>query len=179
MRRLELTEKALRKATVSLTEAANTDYLTGILNRRAFHLEIEKASQAPVEGMFVLLLDIDHFKAINDQYGHDVGDLVLVEVVNRITVNLRPQDLLARWGGEEFLILLKHSDLEAALNVAERIRCAFAEQAICVDELTIPLSISQGIANVDSISELTAAIRLADMRLYQAKQSGRDRVVWE
>ncbi len=173
--RLETTELALRKASVDLKRSANTDYLTGTLNRRAFYQEIE---QTQSEKSIVIMLDIDHFKKVNDNYGHDIGDLVLVESVKRIKAHLRPEDLLSRWGGEEFLILFKHTELDAALNVAERIRRTFAQKPIVVNEIEIPLSISQGIAEVATTIELPSAIRLADERLYQAKRMGRDRVVW-
>jgi diguanylate cyclase (GGDEF)-like protein len=159
---------------------AETDPLTGIANRRRFQqaLEIEclrfSRGQAPFS---LLMLDLDHFKDINDRYGHPVGDLVLKNVAQLLLVTLRKTDVLARYGGEEFAVLLPETRSEGAQIIAERIRITVCDNPIEVDEELIHTSISVGItshANGDADPQLL--LKRADLALYRAKGVGRNRV---
>ena len=159
-----------------LAEQATTDPLTGIANRRLLEDELERMiAQAHRYGLplSIVLMDLDHFKAVNDEHGHDTGDRVLVETVERIKTLVRDADLLARWGGEEFLLLAPHTDHEAACALAERCRAAIGRSPMEVGEVTA----SFGVATLDAADDARALFRRADLALYTAKQEGRDRVV--
>jgi two-component system, cell cycle response regulator len=125
----------------------------------------------------VLLLDIDHFKTINDRFGHPAGDAVLRSLVQACQTALRPIDMVVRWGGEEFLVVLPDTDAVAAMSAAERVRVALAATEVVIpDPSTIRFTVSMGVAvsQRDSPGEL---LRRADVALYAAKNGGRDRVV--
>jgi diguanylate cyclase (GGDEF)-like protein len=124
----------------------------------------------------LLLLDIDHFKAINDSHGHEVGDKVLVEVANVIKAQLRSQDLIARWGGEEFLAILPDTGLEQARASAERVRQALMQQRWSFDGKSVAVTISVGVSEFQEGDELKSAINRADRALYRCKDDGRNRV---
>ena len=162
---------------------AHTDGLTGVANRRHFYLLAEQAqrrsarSQTP---MAFLILDIDHFKRINDQWGHAAGDAVLKGFVERVASALRDVDLLARLGGEEFAVLLENASEAQALQVAERIREAVGVSALNIDGQAIPVTVSIGAAVWRGASQtLDELMHQADLALYAAKQSGRNRVCLE
>ena len=129
--------------------------------------------------MALLMIDIDHFKAVNDQYGHLAGDEVLREVVRRITKRLRQSDLLARFGGEEFVVVLPNTDLDGACTVANDIRAAIGEMPVWIDQRSVPVTVSIGVhvgiptADAQGTDALIAA---SDSALYRAKELGRDRV---
>jgi len=130
------------------------------------------------EPLIVLLHDMDHFKSINDRFGHGVGNDVLRQVATLINANCRPHDLAVRYGGEEFLLALVGVNYEAAIDVAERLRLsvqAFEWSAIAI-ELRVTVSI--GVAGVAEAQDTTALLTLADRRLYAAKHGGRNRVVY-
>jgi two-component system, sensor histidine kinase LadS len=158
---------------------ARIDPLTGLLNRRAF-LDQGKAllseAHSNQQPLTLIMLDLDHFKDINDRYGHDMGDRCLVATANLLRQESRAADILARWGGEEFLLLLPATGLDEALQLAERLRLSIA--AIATDPARPELSLSASLGLADSQQEvhLEAMINTADNRLYQAKQSGRNRV---
>lgn len=162
---------------------ALTDSLTGVFNRRyvSAHLPrlLERAldSNKPVS---VLMFDIDHFKVVNDTYGHDVGDEVLKEVASRASRNLRTFDLVARLGGEEFLVILPDTDGDAAALVAERLRERIGDQPFKLDhgvpDLTVTVSIGFTIGGAPG-DTADSLIKRSDDALYQAKRSGRNRVV--
>jgi diguanylate cyclase (GGDEF)-like protein len=159
-----------------LAEQATTDPLTGIANRRLLDDELGRMiAQAHRYGLplSVVLMDLDHFKAVNDEHGHDTGDRVLVETVERVEASVRDADLLGRWGGEEFLLLAPHTDHEAACALAERCRAAIGGTAMEVGEITA----SFGVATLDAADDARTLFRRADLALYTAKQEGRDRVV--
>jgi len=164
-----------------LRRRAETDPLTGVANRRRFHqaLEIECArfarGRAPLS---LLMIDLDHFKEINDRYGHPAGDVVLFSIAQRLSVSLRKTDLLARYGGEEFSILLPETRIEGARVIAERIREAVSRTPVEVDGELIPISVSVGVASHATDKEVHAEILLkkADLALYRAKATGRNRV---
>jgi diguanylate cyclase (GGDEF)-like protein len=160
---------------------ASTDSLTGASNRRHFLDEIElELGRAKRNGLPVslLALDIDHFKAVNDQYGHQAGDALLKAFVDVIKETLRPHDMLGRVGGEEFMVLLPDTSHEAATVLAERIRCRVESMAISFDGTTLSITVSVGVAEfgVDGDSQ-DAVFKAADSRLYQAKHLGRNRIV--
>jgi diguanylate cyclase (GGDEF)-like protein/PAS domain S-box-containing protein len=163
-----------------LEDRAVRDELTGVLNRRGFlelaSGEINRAHRYnhPV-GM--ILLDMDHLKRLNDTYGHAAGDLALQEIARYCQVNIRGNDILARWGGDEFVILLPESDYESTLMVAERLHQTIAAQPLRIDSQSVQLSISAGLA-MDSGTVLTIdeLFRDADSALYVAKQAGRNQV---
>jgi diguanylate cyclase (GGDEF)-like protein len=125
------------------------------------------------------MLDIDHFKRINDEYGHQTGDTVLTDLVERVQSSLRAEDLLARYGGEEFAVGLRDANVQGAARMAERVRAA-VESTVRVGSLDTGVTISLGCADLDECEDKTPAalIALADRRLYAAKGHGRNRVVW-
>lgn len=174
----EVAERA--RAEEQLAHAARADPLTGLMNRRAMLEQLEyQAARFQRNGTpFTLILaDLDHFKSINDTYGHDAGDQALIEIADQLRQGLRAQDLAARWGGEEFLILLPDTNLEGGLVVAEELRECIAARALRLGEGTLTLTLSQGVASYSADRPLNAFIKLADTALYQAKVQGRNRVV--
>jgi len=183
-RMVEMQEK-LNETLNELKELASHDSLTGLLNRRAIMEGLPKEIQRMKRQENVLCIgmcDIDHFKQINDTYGHLVGDEVLKEVTQRMAATLRDYDLLGRYGGEEFLVITPVDNCKNGLMAYQRICEVVSSQAIQVNELSIPVTISCGVAaysaesNVKTITELVAK---ADEALYQAKSNGRNRVVFE
>lgn len=174
--------KKLTRATDSLERMAHTDFLTGLTNRRAFleiaELELGRARRYG-KPFSVLMLDIDHFKAINDSYGHEVGDKVLQKLAMLCHDGLREVDCIGRWGGEEFVVLLPETEADSAAEAAERIRVDVANSEIDTGlSLPVKLTLSIGHATLSaadkSVDEL---INKADEALYQAKNSGRNKVV--
>jgi diguanylate cyclase (GGDEF)-like protein len=160
--------------------AAMIDPLTGIANRRAFlHEGTEIMKRQSVDGRpgAVLLLDLDHFKSINDRFGHAIGDRVLQVFAESASANLKPTDLVGRLGGEEFAVVLYDVDRERALILAERIRSAFAAAAVEVDGRPVMATVSVGMVfNEDSTFDVSALLAQADQALYHAKERGRNRV---
>jgi two-component system cell cycle response regulator len=162
---------------------ALTDALTGLYNRRYVMAHLEGLMARAAEGgktPAVLLFDIDHFKKINDTYGHAAGDEVLCEVARRAMHDVRSFDLVARYGGEEFLIVMPETPIAVAVGVAERLRRAVAEQpcAVPADRVEIPVTISVGVATMLEEGDTPAALlKRADEALYAAKGSGRNQVV--
>ncbi len=165
----------------ALERRATTDALTGLPNRRHFfeRAEIELARRnRSGTALAVLMLDVDHFKRINDGWGHDMGDRVLVEVATRLRQCARDTDVLARTGGEEFALLAVGASLRDAAEIGERMRAAMGGIQIRVETGTIPVTISIGSAIVGAGEDtIDAALKRADQALYQAKRGGRDRVV--
>jgi len=160
------------------------DHLTGTLNRQAFLriLDQEHARFARLgEPCCLVLLDIDHFKNINDQYGHAIGDKVLFSVTSYLIDNLRPYDSLCRYGGEEFLICLSNTTIESSYAIVERIRLELSRQEICIpDGGCVKMTASFGIASMSTVNDLDETIKQADKALYQAKAGGRNKVeVWK
>lgn len=164
-----------------LEKQANIDVLTGINNRRSFYEQAEKAlKQAKRKNtpLAVLMLDADHFKKVNDKHGHAIGDLVLKHLASTIKSTLRDVDLLGRVGGEEFAVLLPHTPLEEAQQVAERLRSNLAAcQVPLPEDGSISFTVSIGLTNLtDEAQLLDKLIQKADLALYQAKEQGRNRV---
>jgi diguanylate cyclase (GGDEF)-like protein len=160
--------------------AAMVDPLTGIANRRAFlHEGAEILKRQTVNGRpgAVLLIDLDHFKSINDRFGHAIGDRVLQVFAERASANIKKSDLVGRLGGEEFAALLYDVDRERALIMAERIRSGFAAAAMDVDGRAVMATVSIGmVCNEDSTFDVSALLAQADQALYHAKERGRNRV---
>jgi two-component system, cell cycle response regulator len=161
---------------------ALTDPLTGLYNRRyvAAHLEgLLARYDEGGKGPALLMFDIDHFKVINDTWGHLVGDEVLVEVARRTLHELRSFDLVARYGGEEFVVLMPETNMPLAVAVAERLRRSIGDKAFLVAGATdeIPVSISIGVATLDPGKGPTELLRRADEALYAAKNNGRNRTM--
>jgi len=158
---------------------SRTDPLTGVLNRRALLdvIEQECARSSRTHGSFGLsMLDVDHFKIVNDTYGHAAGDEVLKEIVHRIGEVIRPYDALGRFGGEEFLVVLPGVHLSDVRNVSERIRKKIGATKFLTEPNAISITASQGIAFWDGTSTVDEMIGAADAALYRAKKSGRNRV---
>jgi diguanylate cyclase (GGDEF)-like protein len=186
---LELLELLAVNASIALSNArlfeqvqylAITDPLTGLYNRRQFFALAEREFVRALRyhrAVAVLMLDIDHFKAVNDAHGHPIGDEVLRAVAGRCASGLRTMDLLGRYGGEEFVALLPETDWDGAQQAAERLRHAIRETPIITRVGPVRVTVSVGFALcVENCPDLTALIHSADQALYAAKQGGRDRV---
>jgi diguanylate cyclase (GGDEF)-like protein len=165
-----------------LHRAATTDALTGLPNRRTITerasvlLALAHAGQQPFS---VAVIDVDHFKAINDQHGHDIGDLVLQAVAASLRAHCRGEEVVGRQGGEEFVALLPEADAAGAHRAAERLRTAVADQSVAVGpdtslQVTVSIGIATGTSN--SLPDFDTLLKRADMALYDAKANGRNRV---
>jgi len=163
----------------ALAEAAHRDVLTGLPNRAALALiEPGLARVTPDDApAAVLMLDVDHFKRVNDEHGHEVGDAALRHVAQRLQALLRRGDTLVRWGGEEFCLCLPGTDTAAARAVAEKLRAGLAATPVPLPGgLALPLTASLGVAQLQPGEALAQALGRADAALYQAKHAGRNRV---
>ena len=165
---------------LALQQLSEHDPLTGTLNRRSMH----DRAQAVLEGAMheelpatLVMVDADHFKRINDEFGHQTGDAVLCHLVTRIRQHMRSNDLLGRFGGEEFVLLLPGLNAGDAQEVAERIRTAICSHAEPISDQAVVLSVSLGVASTDIYGhDYTALVAAADSALYRAKAMGRNRV---
>lgn len=173
----------LESSREELRVLAATDTLTGLYNRRSLkELATQLLSQEKREGHQVSLLmaDIDKFKDINDNYGHDVGDQVIIALASIMKMMLRESDIVARYGGEEFVIVLPNTPLVGGAEIAEKIRQKVENTNYEFGEgVRLTFSVSIGVAEVDCLHEqnLEAALKRADIALYEAKEGGRNRVV--
>jgi diguanylate cyclase (GGDEF)-like protein len=159
---------------------ASYDHLSGIYNRRAFFMISEKllnSAQRYQKPCSVVLLDIDKFKPINDTYGHDVGDIVIQGLAKILKSSLREADVLARFGGEEFIIFLPETSLENASIIAEKLRLKVEKHTFTAGEFSLSVTFSGGVAQCDANKSLDASIKIADERLYQAKNNGRNKIL--
>lgn len=163
-----------------LENMANTDSLTGLSNRQAFLHRAEKEfsrARRYARPLSAVMIDVDHFKAINDRYGHAVGDTVLRQVSAICQCNLRGSDLLGRIGGEEFVLLLPDTPLSNAIYVAERMREQLAKTPIDIDGLVITTTASFGVASIsDNDINFNGVLERADVAMYHAKHDGRNKV---
>lgn len=178
-----LDEARSRDAAVAeLTHLANHDPMTDLLNRRAFFTlgarEVATAHRHR-RPMAAMLIDIDLFKAINDSHGHAAGDMALVEVAAVLSATARETDLVARLGGEEFVLLLPSSDMSGAVLLAERVRQNVRERVVRYDGQLIDVTVSIGVGRLHDTDTLDDLLKRADIALYAAKAGGRDRVVTE
>jgi len=155
---------------------AKTDPLTGVFNRlgieEAISLGLQDWSQHR-KPLSLVMIDIDHFKQINDKYGHDVGDLVLSNLSNIVQQHTRTQDLFARWGGEEFVLVCRDTDIDSARAIADKLRELIANQTL---HKNIKITASFGVATLKTYENLEQLFKAADTALYEAKSSGRNRV---
>jgi diguanylate cyclase (GGDEF)-like protein len=172
--------KRSEQRTRDLQTLASVDPLTGLYNRRQFETlaraELGR-SQRYMRPCSFLMIDIDHFKRVNDTFGHEMGDWVLKTVASILATARRDADVVARFGGEEFVIMLPETTPEAAATVAERIRMMVSANSMAVGDAKLSLTISAGVGEVRASSpSIEAVIRDADRALYEAKRTGRNRV---
>jgi diguanylate cyclase (GGDEF)-like protein len=163
-----------------LTHLSTQDSLTGLKNRRYFTQRANAEWQEfkrHGRTFSLLIVDIDFFKNINDEYGHHVGDEVLVKIAKTLEKNLRESDVIARWGGEEFLILLPSLNIQEAYWVAEKLRKCVSEQTIESHPHSIKVTITCGVADIKDYDSVDACIHAVDKKLYMGKESGRNAVV--
>lgn len=154
-------------------EQATVDSLTGVYNRHHLRQRLDALCASERNGFHLVMTDVDHFKQINDQLGHPMGDRVLIEVARRLQHALRPGDLLARYGGEEFCVALTRVDDSQAITIAERLRTGIRRQPI--EGRTV--SASLGVSRWDGDEPISSLLERADKALYEAKSRGRDQVV--
>ena len=172
----------LEEQTRQLALAAQTDYLTRIWNRSAVIGRLEaELSRAERENasLSVFMMDADHFKLVNDTYGHTAGDQVLIEIAHRLREACRPYDIVGRYGGEEFLAVIWNASFEATQMLAERFREIVAAKTIRAENIMIPVTISLGATWKPPAlrMDIRTIVNEADKMLYQAKESGRNRVI--
>lgn len=170
--------QASRKSERDLQKLADTDLLTGIGNRRSLIDEAASHMRRNCSGRPVafILIDLDHFKYLNDHYGHAFGDKVLSQTASLMNDLMRPDDSLARWGGEEFLIMVRNADLHAATRVAERLCSAIGDQVFDTGEGEIRITATLGVAEGQPDESMDSCVSRADEALYRGKQKGRSRV---
>ncbi|NKF22446.1 diguanylate cyclase [Solimonas marina] len=170
-----------RELTRDLRTSATHDPLTGLPNRRLMLEQLQAAGQRRDTDFSLALLDVDHFKQINDAYGHDIGDQVLTRIAALLRSQLRSHDVCARWGGEEFLMLWPDLELSRAIEVAERIRLTMARTPFEIQGVQRTLTISIGVAGYrpDVDQDSADIIKRADFALYAAKRAGRNRTIAE
>jgi diguanylate cyclase (GGDEF)-like protein len=183
--RFAIVDEAEEAALVRVYQAGRIDGLTGIANRAAFDERLDKEVAFAVRHgspLSVALFDVDHFKKINDTFGHPAGDEVLKSVAGVLSGAVRTEDVVARYGGEEFVVVMRELDVGAARSLADRLRESIAAHPVEAAGQTIRLTASAGVASLACCgpdASKAAIVAKADARLYQAKQGGRNRVVGE
>lgn len=180
--KIKMLQDELKKSNDLLKRLSNTDHLTQLYNRRYMMEVLEREiqrSQRKSSPISMVLMDIDHFKRVNDQYGHQDGDCVLSSIAHLAKEGLRSYDVAVRYGGEEFVLVLPETSHEEAIMVAERLRMKVEQQTFSGDLKDLRLTISMGVATYlsPSMTSIEDLIREADAALYRAKQGGRNRVV--
>jgi diguanylate cyclase (GGDEF)-like protein len=164
-----------------LQQEANYDHLTGLLNRRSFSLLVDKAlalSKRHKYALSVITFDIDYFKSINDTYGHDVGDKAIQHISNILKSTTRLSDCVARFGGEEFVVLLPQTEQKEALKLADKIREKINSSPLNLDKLIIEINVSGGVSQyLTQDNTADDMLKRADKGLYQAKNSGRNKII--
>jgi len=164
----------------NLTNAAAIDPLTGCYNRREFENQLKRTIAGAIRhknDLSMFMFDLDHFKRINDTYGHLAGDKVLQEVVSLMQKNMRTGDILARYGGEEFIAILPETDKVKAIELADRLRIKISEKIIVHNDDTIKVTASFGVSELNRRADMTRIIQDADTMLYKAKFNGRNIVM--
>ena len=173
-------ENEILQANQKLLNMANTDPVTNLINRRIMMAKIEQEKDRVDRGgkpFSLIMIDVDNFKQINDEYGHDGGDYVLVSLAEKINFSLRKADVISRWGGDEFLLLLPETILEEGGLVAEKIRQCVLFSPFVYREMDIPVTVTFGVGQCDRNVGIGVCIRKADQALYRGKQNGKNRVV--
>ena len=157
---------------------SQTDYLTGVMNRRSFVDSLDgeiQRCQRYGNALSVLMIDIDNFKSINDSHGHQAGDAILKKVAHTLSTTIRMTDRCGRWGGEEFYVLMPETDLDAAQIMAERIRLAIIHEEVAVGSKRLMASVSIGVATWrDATLDAARLVDHADMAMYAAKVAGKN-----
>lgn len=165
-----------KQAEEKLELIATTDSLTLLFNRRKFDellkYEIERDRRYK-DGLALIMCDIDHFKRINDDYGHHIGDKILIEFVEKVTKAIRKTDVFARWGGEEFAVLIPGANEQVAMSVAEKIRALVETSSYSIDK---SITASFGVSVLMNMEDEESIVKRADQALYRAKDNGRNRV---
>lgn len=172
----DVTERA--RLVQRLTELAETDRLTGILNRRSLTEAGERelgGESCTDQSVGIVMIDLDHFKSVNDRYGHEAGDEVIKAAVERWKTCLRGVDILGRYGGEEFVAILPGADLKGSLAMAERMRASLASCPVAAGGREVAMTASFGV-HCDAQASFAENLRLADEAMYRAKERGRNRV---
>ncbi|MFV8569799.1 GGDEF domain-containing protein [Marinobacter sp. SBS5] len=180
---LEAARQSARNKLVSFAQAhehaARTDELTGLANRREIlnRLNVEFSRFQRAGHLFsIVLIDLDLFKRVNDTYGHDTGDKVLQRFAEVTLGVTRQTDVAARWGGEEFMLLLPDTTLLQALALAERLRAEIASTAFIHNGASVPVTLSAGVCSISGAASINELLKQADVQLYMAKESGRNRI---
>lgn len=173
--------KDLKAAEQKLVEMASRDFLTGLFNRREMFARLESEVSRAIrhdKPLSIIMFDIDHFKKLNDNYGHDMGDDVLRELSRTVQKTVRQYDIVCRYGGEEFLVVTPDTTVEEAMNLAERLRCVALEIELPhgAEKTMVSFSISVGVAQMIKGEAVEKTISRADAALYRAKEGGRNRV---
>jgi two-component system cell cycle response regulator len=183
--RFAIVDDAEEAALVRVYQAGRVDGLTGIANRAAFDERLDKELAFAVRHdcpLSVGLFDVDHFKKINDTFGHPAGDAVLKSVAGLLSATVRTEDVVARYGGEEFVLVMRALDVEAARALADRLRTVIGDHPVEAAGQAIRLTVSAGVASLACCgpgADKAALVAKADARLYLAEQGGRNRVVGE
>jgi diguanylate cyclase (GGDEF)-like protein len=171
--------RAADEHNAQLSRMATVDAMTGLFNRGHFLIQAE--SEFERAGRYhrplsLLMLDIDHFKSINDRFGHDVGDRVIVEIASILRYMAREADLAARLGGEEFVMMLPETCIQDAASLGERLRAAIAATPIQATGGLLSLTVSIGVGGSDGSATVCEMLKQADLALYRAKDEGRNRI---
>jgi diguanylate cyclase (GGDEF)-like protein len=174
LQRLHIEDLAVKNSTLALLSL--TDPLTQIANRRRLDTELRAFCADEAQSGALLLIDVDRFKTLNDKYGHRAGDICLQQVAERFSARLRQCDLLARFGGEEFAVLLPRAGVSDAVNVAEGLRAAIQARPFVIEGTQLSITVSIGIAVLSSDMAPETLIEAADSALYSAKNAGRNQV---
>jgi diguanylate cyclase (GGDEF)-like protein len=180
--RFALVDQEQEQLMRQLYESSTRDALTGSHNRKHFDDRLRSELAYALRhstSVALIMIDIDHFKSVNDSHGHAAGDLVLKQTARAIAQRLRTEDMFARFGGEEFAVILRGVNLSGAARLAERLRTTVSALPVVADRSPIPITISLGCATLACCTEKTEAtlLEVADRRLYAAKNRGRNRVV--
>lgn len=173
-------QKMMRDLNLALNEASNRDVLTGLGNRRLLMERLKEETERAnrTGGKYALaMLDVDHFKQVNDTFGHETGDRVLIEIANTVQDGLREYDVCGRWGGEEFLIMMPETTSSDAVKIMDRVRSKIAAIRVRAEANEVAVTASTGIAQYHTGESFSQAIHRADAALLEAKRGGRDRSV--
>lgn len=167
---------AITQTTELLNDDASHDALTGLLNRRGFEHKVIEMSDEDFPAVMGVI-DIDHFKEINDEFGHDAGDVALKFLGEQLNSSVKGRDLTCRWGGEEFVVLFTHLSIHSGVVVLDQIRDEVSSRVIRHGGKHFEITFSAGVVELPSKQDFESGLKLADERLYHAKESGRNRVV--
>nr|WP_226818744.1 GGDEF domain-containing protein [Acidithiobacillus montserratensis] len=171
--------RTLENELESISQLVHVDPLTGLLNRRGLNAAFARESARALrlnQPLAVAIMDLDHFKQVNDQYGHDLGDRVLQEMAGILQNTLRANDVITRYGGEEFVLLMPETSAEGARHILERLQMRLGQQHFETRDKALQVSFSAGVARWQKNSSQEQIIALADQAMYQAKKAGRKRI---